>query len=606
MGIYLIISRGERKKKIDYNSHQDSFEPLSMSRIFIFLTIFLCALTAAAETTSPKPGSVVFQLHSQHTNAQHVRLIWTIQPGYFLYREHIHINTPTPQIIRIQPFTYPEPQIKMSPGGKTTLIYREQVQIDIPIQRLSKGEGQLTVQYQGCSDQGFCYPPTTQVISLTSKQGQQRDHAPSSSLNNIEQLFASNHLFFIFAAFFGFGILLSFTPCILPMVPVLSGMIVGHGHTITTKKAFGLSLCYVLCMSITYSLIGGVIALLGQNLQVYMQSPIAIIGFSSLFVLLALSMFGFFELRLPNAFQNKLAQFTRNESGGHYLQAAIMGCLSILILSPCATPPLLGVLSYIANKGSLVLGMLALFFLGVGMGTPLLLVGASAGRLLPKAGAWMNEVKHFFGILMLCVAIHLLSRVLSGFCIMLLWAILFIMTGIACKPFITAPGRYAKSKQGFGLIALVYGLFILYGASAGHTDPLHPLQTNDQSTSPSPINAIHITQLDAVLQQLNEAKIKQLPAILDFTASWCESCQTLAHRTLKDTRILKAAQKVMWIDVDLSENSEESQKIMQHFGVIAPPTFLFYNRFGTKIPELTLVGGISTSALLTQMTDLTE
>ncbi len=600
-----------------------------MLRIIFSFFILLFSLNTSANPP-PLPGDKVFQLTGKRVDAHHLKLTWTIKSGYFLYRERIHVDLPKSSRLNLEAFVFPEPQFKIDHRGHTVLLYRDQLALTIPLQTLSPGETPLLVKFQGCSDQGFCYPPTTKTLMLViddqlklrdvfletpdvakpvfksprhekirSAQFLEKTVAEQPS-TQIERLFSSGNTLLIIATFFGFGLLLTFTPCILPMVPVISGMIVGHGHAITTRKAIGLSVCYVLSMSTTYSLIGGVIALLGHNLQIYMQSPIAVVGFSFLFILLALSMFGLFELRLPLGLQNRLAKFTRHESGGHYLHAAIMGCLSILILSPCVTPPLLGVLSYIARQGSFSLGLAALFFLGLGMGAPLILVGASAGKLLPKAGKWMNTVKSLFGVLLLAVAIHLLSRLLSDFYTMLLWALLLIFTGVACKPFVAGINAYTKWRQGLGIISLTYGLFILYGASAGHTNPLLPLQT-PPALSEQVIKSLRVTTLHDAQRLLQEAKNKHTPAILDFTATWCESCNVLANTTLRDPRVIKATQSIMWIEVDLSENNQNSINLLHSFNVIAPPTFLFYNADGEQIQALTLVGEVSVATMMTQI-----
>lgn len=302
-------------------------------------------------------------------------------------------------------------------------VYRNHVTIPVGILGNKPGKALVNLHYQGCSDDGFCYAPETQAIQLTIDEnlaltGASLDQghntqpavAEETQSEGITKVFSSHNWLLILITFYGFGLLLSFTPCILPMVPVLSGIIVGHGKEITTRKAFFLSLSYVLSMSITYSIIGAVVALLGSNLQVSMQSPWSVGVFSLIFLLLALSMFGFYEFKLPHSWQAKI-HGSSNQRGGHYLGAAIMGCLSTLILSPCVTAPLIGVLTYIAQTGNIVLGCLTLFVLGLGMGTPLLLIGTSAGKWLPETGSWMNTIKAFFGIIFIAVAIVLISRI---------------------------------------------------------------------------------------------------------------------------------------------------------------------------------------------------
>lgn len=602
--------------------------------ITILISLLFSATTVAANIERPLPAEQVFHLSAASLNASTLQLVWSIKPGYFLYHDRIRIQSTAPESVQVNPIHFPDPQFKTH-QGKTLLIYRDHLTIDIPFTAYLPGEIPLSVYYQGCSDQGFCYPPITKTVTLAinrelklqqvifekgvekspvAKRTRAKPHAPlqppepisaepketaaESMLINIERLFSSGNTFLVIITFFGFGLLLAFTPCILPMIPVLSGMIVGHGASITTRKAFLLSLSYVLSMSVTYSVIGGVIAMLGSNLQMQMQSPFAIGCFSLLFVLLALSMFGLYDLRLPISWQNRLARVTRHQSRGHYLNAALMGSLSILILSPCITPPLLGALSYIAQSGNLSLGLASLFFLGLGMGTPLILVGASAGKLLPKAGKWMNTVKNLFGILLLGVAIHLLSRLLSPLYTMVLWSFLLVFTGVACKPFSNAQTLYEKSRQGLGIMCLAYGLLILYGASAGHTNPLLPLQAATALNESKVTNKIRVTTLAQAKQVLLDAQSQHQPVLLDFTAEWCESCKILAQGTLRDPRVVRALNNMIWLEVDLTSNNQDSIELLHHFQVIAPPTFQFYNQEGENMQKLQLVGEVSAETLM--------
>lgn len=605
-----------------------------LRQLLIGLGLLCVSAMALADLQRPLPANAVFQLGVKPLNASTIQLTWKIKSGYFLYQDRIHVMASAGTPIQLGQVDLPDPQIKLSKQHKSTLIYRDHLTLSVPFEAKTSGEIPLNIHFQGCSDQGFCYPPMNKTLILAvDKELKLRQvfietTSPQSTLNigqkkaltptvekpvedlmiKIKRLFSSGNVLMIIITFFGFGLLLSLTPCVLPMIPVLSGMIVGHGPSMTTRKAIWLSISYVLSMSITYSVIGGVIALLGHNLQIQMQSPVAISCFSLLFVLLALSMFGVYDLRLPMTWQNRLARVTRHQSGGHYLNAALMGSLSILILSPCITPPLLGALSYIAQTGKLHLGLVALFFLGLGMGAPLILVGASAGKLLPKTGKWMNSVKCLFGVLLLGVAIHLMSRLLAPFYIMGLWALLLIFTGVACNPFANPPTVYEKGRQAVGLICLAYGLLILYGATAGHTNPLLPLTSPHTATSnqAQPLNKITVTTLAEAKQVLTQAKTQHKPVMLDFTATWCESCKILANTTLADPHVLGALQGMVWLEIDLTANNQQSLALLHHFKVIAPPTFQFYDVSGKDIDTLQLVGEVSVDTLLRHLNLLAQ
>jgi thioredoxin:protein disulfide reductase len=455
-----------------------------MRKIGLFSMLLLATALSFA---NPPPAEAVFQLSAKPLDFNTATLIWTIKPGYFLYQDRIFIEPKENSITRLGEFVLPKATQKTDARGKTYAIYRKQLTFALPILGLEPGESLVSVHYQGCSDAGFCYPPQEVSVKIAINKQLHVDNVTIENLEpiaeppqkpqppTVEALFSSNNWVMIILGFFGFGLLLSFTPCVLPMIPVLSGIIVGHGHNLSTRKAFFLSLSYVLSMSLTYSVIGALIAFVGHDLQLTMQSPWAIGLFSAIFILLALSMFDVYQLRLPVSFQAKLANITRHQARGHYLNAAIMGSLSILILSPCVTAPLIGALGYIANKGSVTLGILSLFFLSLGMGTPLLLIGTSAGKLLPKAGQWMNTVKAFFGVMLLAVAIYLLERLLPSVIIMGLWACLLIYSGIYLGAISIAKNKHEKFSQGTGIILLVYGCLILIGASLGHVNPLQPM-----------------------------------------------------------------------------------------------------------------------------------
>lgn len=589
-------------------------------RLRLILLLFLCVPLSGF--SAPLPDNQVFQFSFAQFDANTLKLDWTIKEGYFLYQERIWMDNLQNTYLHIGTLSFPEPENYLSKQGHNSLVYRNKLTLAVPVLLNSGGEVILTVHYQGCSDAGFCYPPQSRDIQLSFD----KDHAlsqvhavlnlessePSTpnavphlrSSADVKTLFLTANPIWILLSFFGFGLLLSLTPCILPMIPVLSSIIIGHGQTISTRKAFLLSLTYVLSMAITYGVIGAIIAGLGANLQVLLQSPWVLSAFSFLFVLLALSMFDVYEFRLPVAWQEQLAKITRSHQGGHYLNAAIMGSMSILVLSPCVTPPLIGALSYIADTGSVLLGLSALFFLGLGMGTPLLLIGASAGKLLPKAGRWMNTIKYVFGMLLLGLAIHLLERMLSPLVTMLMWSALFISGGVGLKPFFSPQTTSAVIKQAVGIMLMIFGGFILYGASAGHTDPWQPLSTGSK-LSHTPMHKI-VTNVAQAQQVLAEAARAVQPVMLDFYATWCESCQQIEKTILHSPELLAYEDRIQIVQVDLSNNNADSKALLKYFNVIAPPTFLFYDKTGEAKPALQWVGAIDLDTLLKSMDQVLE
>ncbi|HIG0328667.1 TPA: protein-disulfide reductase DsbD [Legionella pneumophila] len=572
-----------------------------MKKWLLLSVLFLTPLFVHAE---PLPASEVFKVNVKKIDPNTFAIQWDILPKYFLYSDRIQLNSDNDDIAQLGTLRFPTPLTKTDKQGRTFKVYRNQLTLPVGVLGITPGETIINLRFQGCADDGFCYPPETRQIKLaiddklalsqvdleTLKAPEEATpEKPEKSEQDIASIFANHNWIMILLIFYGFGLLLSFTPCILPMVPVLSGIIVGHGKTATTKKAFFLSLSYVLSMSVTYAVVGAVVALLGANLQISMQSPWAISLFSLIFVLLALSMFGFYEFKLPDAWQSKIVGSSREQRGGHYLGAAIMGCLSTLILSPCVTAPLIGVLTYIAQTGNLLLGSVTLFTLSLGMGTPLLLIGTSAGKWLPETGSWMNAVKAFFGILLLAVAIYLMARILPAGLVMGLWACLLIFSGIYSGALTKSNTNQEKLCQGIGIILLTYGLLILIGASMGSSNPLQPLA--NLQAAPTVTNAFESARAQSVKSV--ELAIKQAlgkPVMLDFYADWCASCKVMENTTFKDPRVQKALSHFIVIKVDVTANNQNDKALMQHFRVVAPPTFIFFNAHGIQLNNLKRVG----------------
>lgn len=583
-------------------------------RKWLLFSIF--SLVSFLTYAEPLPAAEVFQVEAKRIDPNTFVLHWQVKPGYFLYSERIKLVEAKNSNIHLGNTRFPQPLQKTDQLGRQYTVYRDQLIVPVAILGEHPGESLIKLQFQGCADDGFCYPPETRHIKLTIDQNLalnqvniekkaesiQAADTGADTGNAVENLFSNKHWFIVLLSFSGFGLLLSFTPCVLPMVPVLSGIIVGHGKALSTRKAFFLSLSYVLSMSLTYALVGAVVASLGSNLQIAMQAPWIISLFSLVFVLLALSMFGFYELRLPVSWQAKLAGLSRNQGNGHYLGSAVMGALSTLILSPCVTAPLIGVLGYIAHSGNILFGSFTLFFLGLGMGLPLLLIGTSAGKWLPKAGQWMNRVKAFFGIMLLAVAIYLLARILPDSIVMMLWASLLVFSGIYCGALSHAPSNQDKFRQGLGLMMLIYGLLVLIGASMGGSNPLQPLAGFQAlaSTASSPaISSQKIKTVNELNQALANAKGK--PVLLDFYADWCTSCQIMEKTTFRDPQVEAVLKDFVILKVDVTDNNSQDKALLKQFKVVAPPTFLFFNKQGKEQENLRLVGETPTSVFLKKL-----
>lgn len=571
-----------------------------------FLLILGCFFSVIGNT-HPLPSKQIFQASVRIIDPNTFALNFEVKPNYFLYSDRIRLTPQPGSTTHLGTIRFPPTINKTDKQGHIFTVYRNQVSIPVAILGTKAEETSLTLNYQGCSDDGFCYAPEERFIQLTindqlalshidiKETAQESKFVTVPAKNKLTRVFESKNWLMILLTFYGFGLLLSFTPCILPMVPVLSGIIVGHGKDLSTSKAFFLSLSYVLSMSVTYALVGATIALLGANLQISMQSPWSVGLFSLIFVLLALSMFGFYEFKLPHAWQAKIGNTTLSQRGGHYLGAAIMGSLSTLILSPCVTAPLIGVLTYIAQTKNVFLGSITLFVLSLGMGTPLLLIGTSAGKWLPETGSWMNTIKCLFGVLFIGVAILLISRILPAVFSMVLWASLFIFSGIYCGALTYSTSNREKFNQSVGLLLLAYGFLILFGASKGATNPIQPL-----TSTTSPLTSINKSQeqtLERINKALNAAQGKN-PVMLDFYADWCNDCKIIEATTFRDPRIQKILEQFVVIKVDVTRNTANNKEILNYFNVVAPPTFVFFDAQGRLLDDLRLIGEHSTDKFL--------
>lgn len=544
-----------------------------------------------------------------------VELTWDIAPGYYLYRDKINatsLNEP----ITLKELVRPAGEMKDDPEFGRVEIYKKELAVGVHFDQRpeSSTSAEMEVGYQGCAEDGICYPPIKKRISLTLAQlvspvssafaqTVDVDRSPSPTMlsaDDIASKLSSRSLFAVAGSFYIFGLLLAFTPCVFPMVPILSGILVGQRQPVSFRKGLRLSLVYVLAVAATYAAVGLLAGMFGHNLQASFQQPLVLTSFSLIFVALALSMFGFYELQLPAGLQTRLDRSSRNKNGG-YAGVAIMGLLSAIIVGPCVAPPLAGALIYLSHQGSPVIGGAALFALGLGMGTPLLLIGASAGQFLPKAGAWMDSVKRVFGILLLGVAIWFMERVLPGPLVLFLWAVLFIVSAIFVGALDTLGSHdtgWRRFYKGLGLVMLAYGAVLIVGASAGANDPLRPLRplVDKRGAAANELSFVAIKGPQGLAAGLQAARTQGRVAMLDFYADWCVECKYLERDTFADARVKSTLNNFMLMRADVTANDAEDQMLLKELELYGPPAVLFFDSEGTELRAQRVLGFIGPEA----------
>lgn len=615
-----------------------SFAKQGLGKFFLLGLLFF---STTGHAFQPLPVGQAFAFSTSIASDQHTLIAtWKIAPGFHLYRDRFTFDLQTPNAAHLGEIILPPgiPQHDDILGNYQ--VYQNEVAINVPFTQVQPQQLILAVSYQGCADAGFCYPPVTKQVRLngsngaislvsatdnvttpaatalasapstatisaptsTAVQNQSSQSASVIGQNKMAQLFAGKNWPLIFAAFLGFGLLLAFTPCVLPMIPILSGIILGEGREITTYHAFTLSLTYILAMAITYAIAGVLVGYMGSYVQAFLQNPWVITIFSLMFVMLALSLFGFYELRMPNFLHHHVTKLSNKQQGGTYVGVAIMGGLSTLIVSPCVSAPLIGVLTYIAKTGDAVLGGAILFTMGIGMGIPMLILGTVGGKFIPRAGHWMNVIKAIFGVLLLGVAILLLSRIISEHIVMLLWAGLLIMVAIYMGAFTAIPmNGGGKLWKGLSLILLVYGFLLLVGTALGNTDPLQPLaikQAIPVANLPQAEPFRVVNNLQEAQNLLATAKAQGRPVMLDFYADWCISCKEMDKNVFNDPYTQRKLAGFLLLRADVTANDAAARELEKYFGVIAPPTVLFFDESGQELTSSRVVGEVSSKELL--------
>ena len=531
---------------------------------------------------------------------------FVIAEGHYLYQDKMQISVTSGEVTAGE-LVLSEAEVKFDPiFNKDLAVYHHTANVRLPVINTTGGDTEATfkVGYQGCSEiSGICYPPQTKTytvsipfISDAAASTQGASDGAIAEQDRIADALKSDSTWITIAAFFLAGVLLAFTPCVFPMIPILSGIILGQGKDITTSKALMLSIVYVLAMALTYTVVGVLVGLSGENIQAIFQNVWVISLFALVFVGLSLSMFGFYELQMPASIQGKLAEISNSQEGGNLIGVAIMGFLSALIVGPCVTAPLIGALIYIADTGDAVLGGLALFSLSMGMGAPLIAIGASAGKLLPRAGAWMDAVKAVFGVLLLGLAIWLLERVAPAALTMGLWGALLVVSGIymgAIDSLTPDTTGWRKLWKGIGVILLVYGLAIFVGLASGNRSVLQPLQglgvssgTSVQATSKLPFQ--NIKGLDGLNAALAAAEGKTV--MLDFYADWCVSCKEMEAFTFSDSQVQQTLSNTVLLKADVTPNDEQDKALYKHFGIFGPPAIMFFDAEGNELRDHRVVG----------------
>ncbi len=573
-----------------------------MTRTFFFLFSFLFSLAQAQEFLDP---AVAFKPTARALDAQTIEVSFEIAKGYYLYRDKFRFAVDGNEAT-LGPAQFPKGKEKIDETFGKVEVFYDGVAIRLPVERNASGPLvlKLNVTSQGCADAGICYPPQMQTVSveLPAAGSVPNAAAPTDPANaatdgdesgKIVNTLKNAGFWTNLAFFFVAGLGLSLTPCVFPMIPILSGIIAGQGHKATRGRAFALSLAYVLGMAVTYAAAGVAAGITGTLLSAALQNPWVLGAFALVFVALSFSMFGFYELQLPTSLQSKLSEESGHLQGGRGIGVFLMGALSALIVGPCVAAPLAGALLYIGQTGNALLGGTALFVMALGMGVPLLVVGLSAGTLLPKAGGWMEGVKKGFGVLLLATALWLVSPVIPELAQMLGWAALFIIPAIylhALDPLPPHAKGWQRFWKGIGITMLLTGAALLAGALAGNRDPLQPLaglrgQAVAAEAKKLPFEPVRsVAELDARLVATDR------PIMLDFYADWCVSCKELERFTFADPAVQAKLAGFTLLKADVTANNADDKALLARFGLFGPPGIIFFGPDGKEISGIRVVG----------------
>ncbi len=586
------------------------------------------ALPGGIDDDIPRVEEAIRVVAMEQVAQQAIEVSFELLPDVYLYRHRFGFKLSDMNGNVLSDFAeleLPRGEPKIDEIFGDVEVFHDRVNILLPLSSVPLVPAQLEVGYQGCLEDVLCYPPRKETFPISFIPAAQA--APiaaadgdtdgflstltSEDANNFSRWMGKHSLGMVVVLFFCGGLLLAFTPCVFPMIPILSGIIAGAGHP-SAGRGFSLSLAYVLGVAIPYTLAGMLVALFGAglNLQYMLQQPSAIITSVIVFILLALAMFGLYELQLPEFLRSRLHKASEHQQGGSLWGAGLMGAISGLVVSPCVTPILAGALIYVASTGDIATGALSLFFLAFGMGVPLIIMGTGSGHILPKAGPWMEDIKKFFGITMLVIAVWLLGRIMDPSLVMALYGFIAGGYGVYLGAFEPVPAHGSRMKRTVALMLALYGGLLIVGAAAGGKDPLQPLKPVPQATVAAAAVSASAGEVgvwqklrgnDALTQALQQAQDAGQPVLVDFYADWCAACKVLEEETLTHASVLTALSHYRLLQVDITEINDENQKLMERYNILGLPCLVFFDANGAEVAGKRILGEMGPDKFLTHL-----
>ncbi|WP_108944611.1 protein-disulfide reductase DsbD [Shewanella halifaxensis] len=567
----------------------------------------------------PVDQAFVFDFKQQ---GEQVKISWVIADGYYMYRDKLKFETTDGAVLG--EISLPQGKSHTDEYFGEQEVYYTYVEIPVAIKQASAGD-KLNVTFMGCAEGKLCFPPTKRSAELTdiapndglltanekpltsSAPVAQTPTAPITQQDSLSAMLSSDSLIWTLVIFFGLGIGLALTPCVFPMYPILSGIIVGQGKKLSTAKAFSLSMVYVQGMAITYSLVGLVVASAGMKYQAALQHPAVLIVLAILFFVLSLSMFGLYDLKLPSKWQEKMNTFSNNQKGGNVIGVFIMGIISGLVASPCTTAPLSGALIYVAQTGDLLQGFLALYVLSMGMGLPLLIIGTSGGKLLPRAGSWMDVIKTVFGFLLIAVSIVMLGRIWPGFISDLLWSI----WAIALVGYLMHQNKLTEFSWKQTVRSVLLMLALLASFSYGMQAVMTKLGFTSHaamsaSTSAENHGFKHIKSLADLKTEIAAATAEGKTVMVDFYADWCVACKEFEAITFKNAEVLERMDKMVLLQADVTKNDDIDIELLEHYDVLGLPTLLMFDENGVIRDDLRVTGFMGPKAFAEHLDHLVK